>query len=196
MLESLIHIDRSVLVLINQKLANPLFDVIMPLLREGSYWIPLYAVMLFFWVKWHGKKTMIFLLFVLATIGLSDYLASGLFKPHFKRPRPCYHPEVSHQITLRKASGCGGKYGFASSHASNHFALAFWFYFLTPSASRKGYHLLWWLWAASIALAQVYVGVHYPSDTLMGAMLGILSASLFYRLLHLFYQQKILNNPI
>lgn len=30
----------------------------------------------------------------------------------------------------------------------------------------------WYAWAAGICLAQVYVGVHYPSDVFFGALLG------------------------
>jgi undecaprenyl-diphosphatase len=36
----------------------------------------------------------------------------------------------------------------------------------------KWFNLLF-IWAFAIAYAQVYVGVHYPSDVLVGAFLGI-----------------------
>jgi undecaprenyl-diphosphatase len=32
----------------------------------------------------------------------------------------------------------------------------------------------WWIWAGLIAIAQVYVGIHYPLDILGGALLGII----------------------
>lgn len=41
----------------------------------------------------------------------------------------------------------------------------------------KGKPWIWVLslvWAASIAFSQVYVGVHYPVDTMAGAILGII----------------------
>ena len=34
-----------------------------------------------------------------------------------------------------------------------------------------------WLWAFSIAYAQVYVGIHYPLDVIGGAVLGVLFGS-------------------
>jgi len=69
-------------------------------------------------------------------------------------------------------AGCGGGYSFPSSHASNHFALAS---LLAPSWARGASSRWRWalfLWAASIAYGQVYVGMHYPVDVLFGALLG------------------------
>ncbi len=59
-----------------------------------------------------------------------------------------------------------------SSHASNHFGLAaFWFYVIKETLNRKWYWL--WAWAFIIGYSQIYVGVHYPGDILTGALLGI-----------------------
>jgi len=38
----------------------------------------------------------------------------------------------------------------------------------------KKYRYLFFIWAGIIAYAQVYVGVHYPLDILVGAIIGIL----------------------
>ena len=67
---------------------------------------------------------------------------------------------------------CGSGYSFTSSHATNHFAIAL---FLVLLWGRKHPFLryLFPLWAASIALAQVYVGVHYPLDIFVGSLLGV-----------------------
>jgi undecaprenyl-diphosphatase len=46
---------------------------------------------------------------------------------------------------------------------------------------------LWWAWAASIAYAQVYVGVHYPLDVLMGAGLGTALGMLAFQLLRKYF---------
>lgn len=58
-----------------------------------------------------------------------------------------------------------------SSHASNHFGLAtFWFLVVKKTLNRKLYWL--WLWAFIIGYSQIYVGVHYPGDIAAGALLG------------------------
>ena len=37
------------------------------------------------------------------------------------------------------------------------------------------------MWASLICYAQVYVGVHYPLDVIMGAILGYIIGSLVYK---------------
>ena len=71
-------------------------------------------------------------------------------------------------------ASCTGSYSFPSSHAVNNFAVAVFFYRLFPK-------LKWILLgsAALIALSRPYVGVHYPSDILFGALLGVLIGYLF-----------------
>ena len=66
----------------------------------------------------------------------------------------------------------GGKFGFISSHAANVFSLAF---YLTLVAKEK----LKWIpyvlipWAIFVSLSRVYLGVHYPSDIIVPAILSI-----------------------
>ena len=72
---------------------------------------------------------------------------------------------------------CGSGYGFASSHAANHFALAWalgW-----ALRSRWGKAGLWIgsLWAGLVCIAQIRVGVHFPGDVLVGALIGLFCAS-------------------
>jgi undecaprenyl-diphosphatase len=77
---------------------------------------------------------------------------------------------------------------FTSNHAANHFALAT-FCFITLKSAFKGYTWLFYLWAALIGYAQVYVGVHYPLDVLggaaMGIFIGMLAGSFFQRRIRL-----------
>ena len=66
---------------------------------------------------------------------------------------------------------CPGSGSFTSSHAANHFGLAFFIYLtLKPYLKKWGY--LFFLWAATVSYAQVYIGVHYPIDVISGALLG------------------------
>jgi undecaprenyl-diphosphatase len=74
--------------------------------------------------------------------------------------------------------GCGGQYGFASSHASNTFALAFFLLFIY----RNKYAKMMIGWAVIVSYSRIYVGVHYPGDIVMGAILGLLSAIITYQL--------------
>ncbi|MEY2901476.1 MAG: hypothetical protein RLY89_582, partial [Bacteroidota bacterium] len=77
---------------------------------------------------------------------------------------------------------CGSGYSFTSSHATNHFAFAV-FIFITMGQVLGKWKWAFLFWAGSVAYAQVYVGVHYPIDVLVGGLLGTLigfiSANLF-----------------
>lgn len=66
---------------------------------------------------------------------------------------------------------------FPSGHATFFFALATAVYLYNR---RWG----WWFFAAAllISLARVAAGVHYPSDIFGGALVGIVVATLVYRL--------------
>ena len=97
--------------------------------------------------------------------GIAAVVAAGLAEAigHlWYRPRPF----VDHAVHLLVAHAPDAS--FPSSHAAACFALA------TPfllARRRVGWLLL--ACAAATALARVAVGVHYPSDVLGGAMLGM-----------------------
>jgi undecaprenyl-diphosphatase len=188
-MKQLAELDHAFFFLINRDASNSFFDWIMPWIREPLTWIPVYVLLLSLLIYKKKKGVWIAMLGLLLTVTLSDQLASGLFKPLFQRPRPCHHQELDQEVILRKESGCGGPYGFASSHASNHFGIAlFMIAMLGLNAKKTGFWLLL-LWPILISFAQVYVGVHFPGDTLAGAVLGSLSACLCLYLVRLTEQK-------
>lgn len=157
----------------------------MLLITASRTWIPLYMFLIFIIFKNNRLKTSIwYVVFILISVGLADFVASGLMKPFFMRLRPCYEPLVSSQMHIVK--DCGGQFGFVSSHASTSFALAFSF-----SALIKKYRLLnvfLWFWAFLVAYSRVYVGVHYPFDIFFGAIIGC-----FLSYLVIFISSKSIN---
>jgi len=191
MITQLAALDHELFFFINRSLDNVLFNWLMPWMREPKLWIPLYVFFLYLLIKKKKKKSWLWIIGLALTIGTSDYLASGIFKPNFERPRPCWHTNLNQEVIIRKHDGsCGGKYGFASSHASNHFALALFLSLALMWTNKSLWRWLLFLWAGIIAFAQVYVGVHFPGDVLVGAILGIIAAQVFYRITF-FVEQKI-----
>jgi undecaprenyl-diphosphatase len=76
----------------------------------------------------------------------------------------------------------------ASSHAANHFALSV---FLILLFQVKGWMRgLLLTWASLVAYSRVYLGVHYPSDVIVGAGVGTLIAFLIYQVYFKFLQSR------
>lgn len=189
MLQEIINLDKEIFLAINQGLSNPIFDWLLPILRNPFTWAPLYLFVIIFFIKNYGKIGILIVACTLLNFGISDGVSSHLIKKNVKRVRPCNDIEFKHEVNTRVR--CGSGYSFTSSHATNHFAMAFFWIVLFR---RKWKHTLWLsiLWAASIAFSQIYVGVHYPLDVLCGAILGIIiglsSGYLFKRFVPSFFQ--------
>lgn len=168
--ESLIQLDYTIFKFIQSTGVSNFMDHFMLGMREAKLWIPFYAFMLYWIWKNAKSKMLVFILLTVASFGLADFSSASLFKPFFARERPCYEDDL--EGVVRSLVGCGGKYGFPSSHASNHFALAtFWYWAIYMIKGQRWYWLF--LWAFLIGYAQIYVGKHYPIDILGGGLLGI-----------------------
>ncbi len=171
MFEFFYSLDLKILYFINHTLSNPVFDFIMPLVRNKFTWIPLYILLIFFIIKKYGLKSVWIIWFAILTVLIADQLSSGLIKPYFHRLRPCNNPALESWLNL--PNGMGSNWSFVSSHAANHFALAVYF-IMVFIGYRNQYKIIipFLSWAFLIAFAQVYIGFHYPSDVICGGILG------------------------
>lgn len=99
-------------------------------------------------------------------VGVAILLAesiSGLLKLWVERDRPPLTRPVPEPLLEAPST-----FSFPSGHATVAFACATVLALAVP-------RLRWWLYglAALIAFSRVYVGVHYPGDVLVGALLGV-----------------------
>ena len=173
MASSLIPFDEYLFFAINHGLSNAFFDWIMPVLRNRYFWIPLYVFMAIFFIRNYRLTGLKVLVFMALTFALADFSASRIVKPSVKRLRPCNDTAINSVVITRIS--CGPGYSMPSSHAANHFGIACYLIFL--------FYRRWkWIipialfWAFIIGFAQIYVGVHFPLDILMGAILGCIVA--------------------
>jgi undecaprenyl-diphosphatase len=161
--------------------------------RNATTWSPLYAFLLYYTFRFNRKNALYFILLSLICFALTDFISASVIKPSVARLRPC-HNELLKPI-MHSLIDCGGLYSFPSSHASNHFGLASFWYFSIQFTSGKRWNWLW-CWALLIGYAQVYVGKHYPFDILGGAIFGATIGWLIFRLYkYILERRKIISTP-
>ena len=169
-------LDQWLFIQVNSNLINPFFDSLMPFMRFPLNWAPLYVFLGAFALLNYKGKGAWWILFFVITVALTDMTGNYVFKHNIERIRPCGDPDFFDQVRLL-VNRCSTGRSFVSNHAANHFGIAT-FFFLTSKFLIKRWACIGFLWAATVAYAQVYVGVHYPLDVIGGALLGLLFGTL------------------
>jgi undecaprenyl-diphosphatase len=191
MLDFLLQIDRDIFLFFNG-LNHAWLDPVMYWISEKRFWIPFYALLLYFVIRHYGWKSLIILVLVALLITMADQL-SGLLKNSTQRFRPSQDPSLEGLVHLVRDRR-GGQFGFVSAHAANSFALATFMIFLLKK------HIRWIApvlisWAAIKSYSRIYLGVHYPGDVIGGALLGIFCALLIIAIwkwiVKRYYSEKI-----
>jgi len=168
MFEVIQSADSLTFVFINQTLSNPVTDFLMPLITNDIFLRVGFAISVaLLLIKGNNHIRRAALFSVLALV-VADYLSSSVIKPLVDRLRPCHDPAML--TGLRLLVHCGGGKSFPSSHAANSFAVTLFYFQATPQAKRALRATL--VLATLIALSRVVVGVHYPLDISVGALLG------------------------
>ena len=169
-------IDTNLFHKINNDWINVVFDTIMPYIRESIIWVPLYIFLILMGYYNFGKQGVYWILAAIITVIISNYISSDIIKPFYNRSRPCADSYLNPAANLL-LNRCPSSGSFTSSHATNHFALAVFFYSTLKQYS--SYAKLFFVWAALISYAQIYVGVHFPLDVVGGALIGCTIGYLF-----------------
>ena len=162
-------IDNAVLLFVTDHVRCSILNVIMvfftTIANAGAVWLVLGAAMLI-WKKYRLRG-----LTVLICIAVYTVIGTLILKNLIGRPRPFIAmPDLL--VLVHKSSG----FSFPSGHSGASFAAAY--------AIARGFGVHGaapaYIAAAVIAMSRVYVGVHYPSDIIAGAVIGTISAAFAY----------------
>lgn len=159
-----------------------MLDWLMSAISGTVMWIPLYLLILYMvWRRWSWRGVVALLVAVGLALGLADLLA-GIFKhsgplknllPDFPaRLRPMFSEGLS---DVNIPSTNHGRYGTVSAHAATIVSLSI--------VSAYAIHRRWFSWlitivAIVICYSRIYLACHFPQDILLGAALGIITATL------------------
>ena len=189
MIESLESLDRDLVVYING-CHNSFFDEVMWFFSGPYIIIPIFLIILWSLYKKYSLRDVGFILlgFVIV-ITIADLSSVYCFKEVFMRYRPSHHAELIEKLHFYESKPDqfyrGGLYGFVSSHAANYFAVC-----ITALALIKVFWVRYFLSVVTLIIlySRVYLGVHYVSDLICGAILGYFVAQL---VLHFIILKKI-----
>ncbi|MCC7501532.1 MAG: phosphatase PAP2 family protein [Flavobacteriales bacterium] len=189
LLDRLIAADQAAFLTVNGAHTESL-DVLMTTVSDLRIWFPLYILFLvLIKLRWNWRGLWIALPLIALMIVCSDSGSVMLFKNTVQRLRPCYEPLLAGLVHL-VPEGCGGQFGFVSSHAANHFAIAALMIGMLQRRPRWTVAALL-TWAALIAYSRVYLGVHSPGDVLVGGIYGFAVGMLFFVLFRSIHQRFI-----
>jgi undecaprenyl-diphosphatase len=163
MIGALAHLDRALLLAIHQGWRSPAGDALFTWITQSRHFlVPLLLLWLGFIVL-GGRRGRVLAAALLVTLILTDAIGGAILKPLVHRVRPCFTVEGVQALLPQARSA-----SFPSNHAANTFGAA-----TVLFAAGRGWWALGFVVAAAVALSRVYVGVHYPSDVLGGAAIGV-----------------------
>lgn len=155
-------------------------------LGEETFVILLLIAIYWCWNKKLGEYILFSLYLAMST--------NGLLKDLIRRPRPFLNADyadlryVSVDTPLVNTADLGSSFSFPSGHSQTAGSV----YGALGRKRGAGGKLICFLLILLVMASRIYLGVHYPTDTIVGALLGLVCAwvggALFYRL----YEHKIL----
>ncbi|ETN95240.1 hypothetical protein P278_19950 [Zhouia amylolytica AD3] len=178
-------IDTSFFIFLNS-LGAEKYDYFWISITQIYFWIPFYIILALILVKTFGKSLgkriamyAVFLLGVTILITESVRMIVGRI-----RPNNAGLEEVIRILQFPVNNS------FFSGHAANSFSLTTFFVMLLCRKSK--WYVLLYLWPLLFSYSRIYVGVHYPSDILVGSIVGVLLGGSAYKILK---RNSLLNNP-
>ncbi len=176
MLETLKHWDRQLFVFLNSSGIEQ-YDGFWIYVTQIENWTALYILFFILSLYYYkAKKGFTVIFFLLLTFGITIFF-TGLVKEYVARLRPNNVEALGELIRILQKPN---NYSFFSGHASSSFAVTTFMVLVLRKYTK--YIYLSYIWPLIFIMSRIYVGVHYPSDILVGAWVGTAFALFFYYL--------------
>ena len=176
MLDRIKQIDTELLIFLNN-LGNKSWDPIWVSITDKFTFLPLFILIIFFLFKKNGTKGLLVILLFISILILFTDQFTNVVKDFTQRLRPCRLDEL--QGLLRDIDIRCGKYGFFSAHAANSISVTIFIINCVDESVKKFLKPVLILWVMIFSYSRIYLGVHYPLDTIFGLSFGIFSGFLF-----------------
>ncbi|ADY28434.1 MULTISPECIES: phosphatase PAP2 family protein [Cellulophaga] len=176
MLDKLLQWDRDIFIYLNN-LGIEEYDSFWSFVTNISSWVPLYLLFFILIFYKRPKKQALVDFATVVLVFLFVLLLTNLTKDFVGRLRPSSDTTLSNLIrVVTKAHG----FSFFSGHASSSFSLTT----IVVLVLRDKYKWVYfaYIWPLLFCMSRIYVGVHYPLDIAVGALVGTVSAYLLYKL--------------
>jgi len=176
MFKRLLEWDQQALIYMNN-LGSEQFDLFWLITTNFLTWIPLCILLVILIVHVHGSKQGILMLANFA--GMLFLLTAAIFaaKEGFARLRPVNDPEINPALRVIINPS---DFSFFSGHAASSFSIVSLAVFFLRKRMKLIYTLL--LWPILFSYSRMYLGVHFPLDIIVGTLVGIAFAFLFYKI--------------
>ncbi|MEE1092475.1 MAG: phosphatase PAP2 family protein [Prevotella sp.] len=193
-MQELSNMDIEILLLFNS--SNSLIaDDIVTTLTSALTWMPVYIVLIYMFVKKNKSVLDIstIIIFALLCVFLSGGINDMFIKPSVERLRPLNDINVRHLLHI--ADGVSEtQYSFFSSHAANTFSLAIFISLLTRNTVLC---ISMVAWSLVNCWTRLYLGVHYPSDIIVGlswgCLMGVLCFYLYNKTKNWLYSRRVVD---
>lgn len=168
-MDFLYSLDLAIFYFFNHTISTGFLDRFFSIITDVNKWYIAYVILVGIAFFKGGRKGKIAVIGLILLIIVTDQTGYRLLKETIERIRPCN--ALTDAIT---PVGCAGGFSFPSNHALNNFAAAVFLLRLFPA-----YKWTFLTVATLVALSRIYLGVHYPSDVVGGALIGAAFGYLF-----------------